>query len=92
MTNHQCSANIAYEPCWISTTDGSTCAPGLRFVALKDIPAGSQLCHSYVDPAAHVLDRQTRLRQGYGFDCSCSKCEAELEAMQADGEQAEVED
>ena len=62
-----------------TSSDRDICyVPQLSFVATRDIAAGEEVCHSYVDPTADVEDRRVRLRAGYGFACNCAKCEREL--------------
>jgi len=48
--------------------------PILQIVACRDILAGEELCHSYVDLALTTPERQTRLFDTHGFKCECERC------------------
>mmetsp|Transcript_27072 Transcript_27072/g.58034 ORF Transcript_27072/g.58034 Transcript_27072/m.58034 type:complete len:653 (-) Transcript_27072:2371-4329(-) len=48
--------------------------PILQIVACRDICAGEELCHSYVDLALCTQERQTRLLDTHGFLCECIRC------------------
>ena len=68
-SNHSCVPNVAS-----ALAPGSSSGPPeLVLTALRDIAAGEELLHAYVDPAAPTRDRQARL-QGYGFVCACAAC------------------
>lgn len=90
MTNHSCAGDsMRYESTWLPAAAApQTVEPGLRFIAVRDIAAGEELTHPYVDPGADVEDRRARLQVGYGFLCDCSRCveEAEAEGRSGDGE------
>ena len=45
---------------------------------MKDIAAGEELHHSYVDCALPKFQRIEKLREIYGFECSCSRCTGNL--------------
>ncbi|KAJ3539849.1 hypothetical protein NM688_g6308 [Phlebia brevispora] len=54
----------------------------MRFITTRDVDAGDELCISY----GHVEDmtwqqRQQELKEGWFFECRCSRCEAEKEAQ-----------
>ena len=51
----------------------------LRFITTKDVVAGDELCISYgqVD-AMDWAQRQKELRDGWFFDCRCSRCLEEM--------------
>jgi len=57
--------------------------------AMEIIAGGDELTHSYVDLALPTWERQSQLREGYGFDCACNLCagdgRAALDAAQAAG-------
>lgn len=46
----------------------------LMWTALKEIRKGDELCISYIQNDLPFEERQSELKQNYGFDCSCSKC------------------
>ncbi len=52
--------------------------PVVTFSATRPIAVGEEVTFSYVDAAADVVDRRLRLREGYGFDCDCRRCEREM--------------
>lgn len=43
---------------------------------LVDIPAGTELCMSYVDVTKPRAQRQAELLASYGFECTCAACTA----------------
>ena len=45
-----------------------------RFVALHDLPAGAELCISYMPLGDELSERQARLQEEYGFKCDCPRC------------------
>jgi len=66
--------------------------------ALRDIAPGEELCFAYVDPAMPLHRRRQRLKQNYGFHCTCPKCRADEAAeklkslVKSKEAEAEVED
>eukprot|EP00741_Cyanophora_paradoxa_P024365 tig00021795_g23527.t1 len=52
--------------------------------ALRDLPAGAELTHSYVDAGLPRERRRADLRARYHFDCACPRCAADP-AGAADG-------
>eukprot|EP01006_Ploeotia_vitrea_P058166 TRINITY_DN68903_c0_g1_i1.p1 TRINITY_DN68903_c0_g1~~TRINITY_DN68903_c0_g1_i1.p1 ORF type:complete len:537 (-),score=25.89 TRINITY_DN68903_c0_g1_i1:24-1634(-) len=67
--NHSCEPNI---DCCYSEADRN-----ITITAVKDIKAGEQLFHTYVDTTLDVLERRARL-VNWGFECCCPKCEREM--------------
>jgi hypothetical protein len=53
-------------------------APCLEFTARQNIPKGESLTHCYIDGTLPFESRQTLLKDGYFFDCACSKCVQEF--------------
>jgi hypothetical protein len=63
-----------------------SCSPNLQkrrtgrfyeFITCRDVAEGEELCISYLGGAERELDkqsRQKRLKEGWFFDCSCSRC------------------
>ncbi|KAF9975341.1 hypothetical protein BGZ73_001062 [Actinomortierella ambigua] len=43
-------------------------------VALEDIPAGQEVCTSYVDNGVQRAERRSLLKEKYYFDCQCPRC------------------
>jgi hypothetical protein len=89
MFNHTCEPNVAYEAADDDgrvvegpTDDGRPRPrrplPVVTFSATRPIAVGEEVTFSYVDAAADVVDRRLRLREGYGFDCDCRRCEREM--------------
>jgi hypothetical protein len=50
-------------------------------VALRDIPRGEEVCHSYISlqDLPGVRERRAWLERQHGFRCSCERCEEEEE-------------
>jgi len=46
----------------------------LQVIAVRDITAGEELTHSYVDLAEPTAGRQDKLSSVYGFSCMCDRC------------------
>lgn len=70
--NHSCAPNAAAD-----------CDPSGQLVvsALQDIPVGAELLLSYIEEeGTDLADRQAMLWD-YGFNCACSRCEAEQLAV-----------
>ena len=67
--NHDCTPNA------------EACVDEEGFVTLtarKDIAPGEEVCISYVDPNASVLDRRAILLDHYEFECRCARCSKEF--------------
>jgi len=59
--------------------DGPHAAAGtLQLRAARDIAAGEPLTVAYLDVDLPAALRQERLAFGYGFACSCQRCQEEL--------------
>lgn len=67
LLNHSCAPN-----CLLRYTKTGV----LQVVAARDIPEGEELTHSYVELVAPTPTRQLRLKQHYGFDCNCVRCQS----------------
>jgi hypothetical protein len=63
--NHDCTPNA--EAC--VDKDGF-----VTITALENIAAGEEVCISYVDRNAFVLDRRATLLDHYEFECRCVRC------------------
>ncbi|KAF3441970.1 hypothetical protein FNV43_RR15886 [Rhamnella rubrinervis] len=63
--NHDCDPNAHI--IWIENVDA-------RLKALRDVDAGEELRICYIDASMDRDARQTLLSQGFGFQCSCSRC------------------
>lgn len=72
MLNHSCAPSCAVEALW----DAESRSPAVRVFAEVDIAAGEELTISYVPRSATRAERKTRLTQGYGFTCACTRCAA----------------
>lgn len=54
---------------------------GLAFVTTRQVEPGEELCISYGHVEGMSLEeRQNELREGWFFDCRCSRCVSEAEA------------
>lgn len=73
--NHSCEPNACFKFVW----DGV--ALTMRFVALRSIAQGDEICISYLHPVLLAKltypERRKRLRASWGFDCLCSRCTLE---------------
>jgi len=85
LLNHSCYPNciLRYKlGKTMNNSESSVCGgtevqyhpPILQIVACRDILAGEELCHSYVDLALTTPERQTRLFDTHGFKCECKRC------------------
>ena len=74
MINHSCDPNVFY-----FFEDNQ-----LRCRTLKAITAGEELFIAYTDPTYDALSRRKELLTGYYFQCSCSRCKAELAQLTSD--------
>ena len=66
---------------WTSVVSVHMDAGTAAFVAARDIPAGEQLCISYIDASMGVKMRQQKLEWGYGFQCKCEACTEDLKEL-----------
>ena len=65
--NHDCEPN----------TDWALDADGCIVVrTLSDVPAGRELCLSYVDVRLPAATRKAKLRRSFFFTCACDACAA----------------
>ena len=65
MFNHSCAPNC------VVTYSG---AGVMRVRVASDVAAGAELTHCYIDLCAPTVERAERLRQQYGFLCTCRRC------------------
>eukprot|EP01116_Phalansterium_solitarium_P011935 TRINITY_DN27814_c0_g1_i1.p1 TRINITY_DN27814_c0_g1~~TRINITY_DN27814_c0_g1_i1.p1 ORF type:complete len:623 (-),score=91.14 TRINITY_DN27814_c0_g1_i1:54-1874(-) len=63
--NHDCRPNAVF------FHDNSGC---LCFRAVRDIPAGAEICSAYIDPYQPTRLRQRELQARYAFVCRCERC------------------
>jgi hypothetical protein len=87
LLNHSCGPNCAAtygrsDPVREELDDpdpgDADTTPYLQVVrTLVDVPAGTELCTSYVDVTKPRPQRQVELAATYGFDCTCAACAAE---------------
>lgn len=67
MFNHSCLPNVG------KVLEGRN----LRFVALREIAVGEELCISYVSLDEERETRREILKKHFHFDCCCVRCEEE---------------
>ena len=81
LMNHDCFPNAevrfddgvdGFDGC-ASDPPGTARAPRARVVALRDVVAGEELTHAYVDVARPAQVRAAALA-GFGFKCRCQRC------------------
>ncbi|XRA97281.1 histone-lysine N-trimethyltransferase SMYD5 [Pycnococcus provasolii] len=68
--NHSCSPNVE------SRYDDIESPATVTVFATRDIAAGEEICHAYIEEEADVRVRRSSLRH-YGFTCMCPRCVAE---------------
>jgi hypothetical protein len=49
---------------------------------MRKITAGEELCHSYISLKHNLNLRRKVLEEGFGFRCSCDRCEGDYEEDQ----------
>lgn len=70
--NHSCDPNLTK-----SRIKGT-----MVFTANKDVPKGEPLCIDYSGLLSHtVLKRRQLLKENWFFECCCTRCESELQAI-----------
>lgn len=72
LLNHSCEPNVHFE-----INDKNDC----KMFARADISIGDELSITYINPLHNVEIRQKELKQKYGFDCRCRRCETELQQI-----------
>ena len=73
LLNHSCAPNC------VLAFDGAQ----LEIRTLVHVDAGAELTHSYVDLCLCTSERRATLRERYGFECRCERCNGGLRS--ADG-------
>lgn len=68
--NHSCDHNVLHG--YVFTPRG----PVQQWRLLRDVEAGTELTHCYVDLGETVAQRQQKLQANYGFTCACALCAA----------------
>jgi len=69
LMNHSCSPNAALR--YILSASHK---PRAEVVAIREISEGEEISIPYLDPAISYPERQSQLKEIYGFDCSCKLC------------------
>lgn len=77
--NHSCDANVAIHRSTYTNSTGwlekkQEGQVGLVVMLLRDVAPGEELTITYIDFQQHVHERRKVLREGYCFNCTCSKC------------------
>jgi len=73
--NHSCKSNIFYQ-----SYPEAHQPRVFEFLADADMPAGTELCISYLDDNSIILDytkRRALLRESFLFTCGCVRCNTE---------------
>ena len=72
LLNHSCTPN-----CILRYTAGSSIGEGaiMEIVAVRDIRAGEELTHSYVELVSPTAKRQNHLQTIHDFQCACPSCQ-----------------
>ena len=74
--NHSCRPNVVFDSAGRAAALASGAPPLFSLVALDDIEAGEELCHSYENDPGALLEH-------YGFVCACPLCEENRAAIAA---------
>ncbi|KAF9643244.1 SET domain-containing protein [Thelephora ganbajun] len=69
LLNHSCSPNAVLR--YILSASEK---PRAEVVTIREISEGEEVSIPYLDPAISYPERQNRLKDTYGFDCSCKLC------------------
>eukprot|EP01064_Diplonema_japonicum_P008471 TRINITY_DN1592_c0_g1_i1.p1 TRINITY_DN1592_c0_g1~~TRINITY_DN1592_c0_g1_i1.p1 ORF type:complete len:333 (+),score=59.06 TRINITY_DN1592_c0_g1_i1:40-999(+) len=64
MFNHSCAPNVVKSP------QGLT----MQLTTLRSLPCGTELSHSYINPAQTTSKRRDELLYSWGFKCMCVRC------------------
>ncbi|CAM9248842.1 unnamed protein product [Scytosiphon promiscuus] len=80
LANHSCRPNTFFH-CVADPAPAMDGAPAIKQVlrTVCDVKAGDELCYSYLSSSAasgNVLERRGLL-EGWGFRCSCERCDSE---------------
>ena len=67
--NHSCDPNCTYY------NSDNNC---MMFETMRDIDSEEELFDSYIDFTISKEERQKLLKEKYGFDCGCNKCNREI--------------
>ncbi|KAJ3502509.1 hypothetical protein NMY22_g18559 [Coprinellus aureogranulatus] len=76
--NHSCGPNAAWK--WDFPSLSST------LFALRDIRAGDEICHTYVNPLQSREERWKKLKPDYRFECDCPWCTLPTPEAQAESD------
>jgi hypothetical protein len=80
LLNHSCAPNcvVSYRLQPLSGGGGGgEGGPGewiQEFRCVREVSAGEELCHAYVDASSPPGERAKELRARYGFTCACPRC------------------
>jgi len=69
LLNHSCSPNAV-----LRYTLSASQKPQAEVVTIREISEGEEVSIPYLDPAISYPERQSRLKEIYGFECSCKLC------------------
>lgn len=87
--NHDCLPNA----CRFDYVDSNNSADGSNLDvvvrAIHDVSQGREVCLSYFPVNLKYSERQRRLKEDYGFTCTCDRCN--VEAYWSDNEEEEEE-
>ena len=68
--NHSCEPNIM-------ACNGHS-EYKVQFMAIKPIAKGDELFRSYINEYLPFNERQKQLKNEYGFQCQCTKCQKRI--------------
>jgi SET and MYND domain-containing protein len=58
----------------------------LRLIAVDAVPMGTEITMSYLPIDEPLASRRRRLRDTFGFECHCARCELEMRWAREDGD------
>ncbi|KAG5566151.1 hypothetical protein RHGRI_001925 [Rhododendron griersonianum] len=105
--NHDCLPNacrfdyVDSDSSGAAAANGSVCNTDVVVRLIHDVPQGREICLSYFPVNLKYSERQRRLKEDYGFTCTCDRCnveanwsdnEEEEEAMEEDKDELMVDE
>jgi len=78
MFNHSCAPNAAFAAASPAAAGGGGGGTVMAVRALREVPAGAELCVAYVDTLAPRSLRIAATMETKGFRCACERCSVPL--------------
>ena len=74
--NHSCAPNAHY----YVHADAQK-PPEIHLTSTADVPAGSELCITYIDSTLPMVHRRAKLKESYFFHCVCQRCKSDARVL-----------